>query len=549
MSIVAGRPQHRQPRPVGRGLERRIARRRHGVEHRQGVGAAARPRQRRGPQPVGDRGPRRVEHAGVDRLERVEHGGVVTVEVGQHGAPDAGEGTGQRMAGGLELEDPGELLAEQVESGQPPGDASEQGDGGQLAVDVTVGPEQVGGGAQGVDGIAGADQGLVQPGGEDGAARARGGGRQVGQPARQARHRRSARSEAGGPQDAGHRLVQAGVGGEGQRVVEAAPGQLVLDGAAMHLAPVLFAEGEARDGGPQRVRHPPTAAVGGHERHAVEGRGQVDRSIERGRGEGVVGAPEVGDDRQDPTAVRAERVEHLLPQEVAGAVARHARGQLGHRRPAARGAETGEVGHPPVGAEARHLVGREPQLVVADVQHLAVGGQARQGDGGVAAPGEHHVPVGRQRLDQPGQPRRPGRPGRQQVDVVEDEADRSRAAPPHRVRHRAGRRCGSVPPVVLGGAGIGRVVDHGGERVAGERHAVGVAGLEPDPHVVAPGRQVVLGDRLGEERRLPQPGTAHDRRDPVLPPTRQRAEEPRTGQRQRPRAGLEPERARQGRRG
>ena len=102
----------------------------------------------------------------------------------------------------------------------------------------------------------------------------------------------------------------------------------------------------------------------------------------------------------------------------------------------------------------------------------------------------------------------------------------------------------------VGGAGAepasgGTGVVQGGERVPGERIAVGVARLDPDPHVVAAGRQAVLGEGLRQQRRLPQTGPADHRRHAVLPAPQQGSQQARSGERRQPRAGgLEPERAR-----
>ena len=141
----------------------------------------------------------------------------------------------------------------------------------------------------------------------------------------------------------------------------------------------------------------------------------------------------------------------------------------------------------------------------------------------------------------------PGRPGRDEVDVVEHEAHRRRAPPPDQVGHGVGGgRAGRVRRAAgVGLAGGGRSAGHGGAQVASELRARRVGGLDAQPHVVAARREAVLGHRLGEQRRLAEPGAAHDGRHPVLPAAQQHAQQARAGERRRPRAGgLEPERSR-----
>ena len=459
---------------------------------------------------------------------------------------DARQGPGERVALGLELEQAREQLAEDVDAGQPPGDAAEQGDGRQLTVQVAVGAEESQRGAQGLDRVAGADQGRVQPGGEGGAACPGGGGRQVREPAGEALGGRSAGAQAGGAEDARDHVVEARVGGERERVVEAAAGEVVGDGPPADLAAVVVGQRQGRVRAPQWVGNTPTPVVGCDERHAVEDGAQVDRLVEGGAGEVVVGPAEIGDHRQHVAAGLAERGEHLLPQVVVGTVPGHAGGQLGHRRPAARRPERPHVADPPVGGEARHLLVGEAQVVVADVEHLALGAQPGEGHRRVGATRQEHVAVRRQGVDQVGQPPRARRPRRQQVDVVEHQAHRGRAAPPDRVGHRLGlRSCGAGPPVARAGGAV-----HRGERVVGERFAVGVAGLDPDPDVIAARGQAVLCDGLGQQRRLSEPRSADHGRHTVLPAPQQGPQQARAGERQRPRAGwLEPKRSRHRRRG
>ncbi len=263
-----------------------------------------------------------------------------------------------------------------------------------------------------------------------------------------------------------------------------------------------------------------------------------------GGGEVVVGPAEVGDDGQHTPAGLAERGEHLLPQVVVGAVARHAGGELGHRRPAAGRRERPQVVDPTVGGEARHLVVGEAQVVVADPEQVAVGAQPGEGEGRVGATREEHVAVRRQGLDEGCEPRRARRSGREQVDVVEHEAHRGGAAPPDRVGDGLGRRSCVGGTVGACAAARGGAVQ-GGERVVGERIAVGVARFDADPDVVAPRGEAVLRDGLGQQRRLPEPRPADHRRHTVLPASEERPQQPRAGERQRPRAGgLEPERSR-----
>jgi hypothetical protein len=77
-------------------------------------------------------------------------------------------------------------------------------------------------------------------------------------------------------------------------------------------------------------------------------------------------------------ALGAQRLEHLFPQVVARQVALDAGRQPGHGRPAAGVAEPLDVVDAPAGGEARQLVVREPQVVLGQAQHGAVGGQPGQ---------------------------------------------------------------------------------------------------------------------------------------------------------------------------
>jgi hypothetical protein len=240
-------------------------------------------------------------------------------------------------------------------------------------------------------------------------------------------------------------------------------------------------------------------------------------------------------------ALGAQRLEHLFPQVVARQVALDAGRQPGHGRPAAGVAEPLDVVDAPAGGEARQLVVREPQVVLGQAQHGAVGGQPGQRHGRRPPAGQHHVSVGGQRVDELDQPPGAGRTGREHVGVVEHEADRRRAATPDRVgdRRGAGRGLGcdlaAAPPV----AGFG---DDGSEDVTGQHVTVDVGGLEPDPHVLAARGEVVLGHRLGQQRGLAQSRAAHHGGDPVLPPGEQGAQQPRPGQRPGPGLGRrEPE--------
>ena len=84
-----------------------------------------------------------------------------------------------------------------------------------------------------------------------------------------------------------------------------------------------------------------------------------------------------------------------------------------------------------------------------------------------------------------------------------------------------------------------------GQHVTGQEHAIGVARLEADPDVLAARRQPVLGDCLGQQRRLAQAGAAHHRGHPVFPAPEQDTQQPRASERARHWLGwLEPERAR-----
>jgi hypothetical protein len=150
------------------------------------------------------------------------------------------------------------------------------------------------------------------------------------------------------------------------------------------------------------------------------------------------------------------------------------------------------------------------------VEHLAVGAQPGEGHRRVGATGQEQMAVRRQGVDQGGQPPRARRRRRQQVDVVEHEAHRGRAAPPDRVGHRLRpRSCDAGRRVARARGGGGAV--HGGEQVESEQFDMGVAGLDTDPDVVAAWGEAVLGDRLGQERRLPEPGPADHGRHTVLP--------------------------------
>jgi hypothetical protein len=130
----------------------------------------------------------------------------------------------------------------------------------------------------------------------------------------------------------------------------------------------------------------------------------------------------------------------------------------------------------------------------------------------------------------------------------------------HVVYHEAYcRRC-PAPHGVGNPGGIGRLGLRAGNHVGGSvtacrsdcRHhvaghddAVGVTLLQADPDVHPPGREPVLGHGLGQQRRLAHARSAHHRRHPVLPATKQGPQQPRPGERAGPRLGwLEPERAR-----
>jgi hypothetical protein len=135
------------------------------------------------------------------------------------------------------------------------------------------------------------------------------------------------------------------------------------------------------------------------------------------------------------------------------------------------------------------------------------------------------VGVGRQDVDERCDPGGPAAALGEDVVVVEHEADLGRGALPDGGGDRLGStdsgsasvpvRAPSVPAAPAAGPSSAPATPRG------EAVGVAVAGLEPEPHVGAPGREPVLGHGLDQQRRLSQARAADDQRDPVLPAAEQ----------------------------
>jgi hypothetical protein len=66
------------------------------------------------------------------------------------------------------------------------------------------------------------------------------------------------------------------------------------------------------------VRHEPVPGVPGDQGDGTQDRGQLDRHIDGGRDQLVVGPTEVAEDGQEVASTRPERFQDLLPQVSAG---------------------------------------------------------------------------------------------------------------------------------------------------------------------------------------------------------------------------------------
>ena len=381
----------------------------------------------------------------------------------------------------------------------------------------------------------------MQPGGQATGRRPQHGLRAVRQPPSELARDQPVGGQASGAQDFRRRVPQLGLLQQTERFVEPSSQPEVIDGSAPDLGPFGRSQRETGGRAPEPVGNMPAVGAPGHQRDPVEHARQVDRGSHRGRGELVVGSAQVAQHGQDVTPHGPERLEDLLPQVGAGEAPVDARSQLRHRRPTPGVTEARGV-QPAPGRVARQLVVGEAQVVLDQTQHRPLGVEPGQGHRRFRPAGENHVPVGRQGLDQVGQPRRSGGPGGEQMDVVEDQARLGRRPPPHRVGHGGGIEHRLVPAqldhVVLASAVDGRSDD------PGQPIGVGVRGLHADPDVLAARRQPVLGDRLGQQRGLPQARAPDDRGDTVLPAPSQGSQQPRTGQQLGPRLRWnEPERA------
>ena len=295
---------------------------------------------------------------------------------------------------------------------------------------------------------------------------------------------------------------------------------------------------------PERVRHPPPTGAVSDERHAVERARQIDGSPQRGAGQAVVGATQVGQRRQHPAPLGFQGLDDLFPKVITDHVVLDAGRQLGHRWPSARIVEPLD-GDAPTGRELGQLVVREAQLILVEVQQVTLRGEAGEGHGRGPAAGQQDVTVGGQSVDQGSQPHGAGRTGRQPVHVIDHEAHCRRRPPPHGVGHGGRIGCFGCSAGNHASGSVTSCRTDRGHHVAGQDDAVGVTLLEADPDVLAPGHEPVLGHGLGQQRRLAHAGSAHHRGHPVLPAAEQGPQQPRT----RERAGrrlrwLEPKRAR-----
>ena len=87
-------------------------------------------------EPAGHRLPGVVEYPRLDGVEMGEHIVVAADDVGGDRLAERGQGPGEGMTHGLQLDHPGQQPGEQPDVGPPPGHLAEQRDGPQLAVGV-----------------------------------------------------------------------------------------------------------------------------------------------------------------------------------------------------------------------------------------------------------------------------------------------------------------------------------------------------------------------------------------------------------------------------
>jgi hypothetical protein len=202
-----------------------------------------------------------------------------------------------------------------------------------------------------------------------------------------------------------------------------------------------------------------------------------------------------------------------LPEIVADEVALGDHGELGHRRPAGatrddRGIDVVQFG------EAGQLAFVESKVVLEQPFDSAVGSEPGERQRRCHAAGEDEMPVRRHQVEHVGEQAQPLGAGRHVMHVVEDQGHRRRRSRPHQIGDRPRRPC------------VARrtAADRPGE-VTAENLGVAVVGIKAEPHVVTSGRQAVLGDRLGEQRRLPETRPADHQRQPPIPPFGERTEQ------------------------
>jgi hypothetical protein len=257
----------------------------------------------------------------------------------------------------------------------------------------------------------------------------------------------------------------------------------------------------------------PALLVAGHQRQPGHQRAQVDVVAQHHVDQALVRAAQRGHGGHHPAVTLGQRGHDLLGQEVVDRGASPGGAELGQGRPPAQvgqalprqAAEGGELGQ---------LVLAEGQVALAQALDLTLGRQPRERQRGLRPPAEHHVAVGQEALDQPGEHGRPGRAAPDLVHVVEHQAHVAGRQPPQVAGQQRAQRVGVelARLVHLGQVGAERV-----GQSCGQTASVVVARPPPEPAVDAARSQRVLVDGLNQQDRLAEPGACDDHRHLTIP--------------------------------
>ena len=234
----------------------------------------------------------------------------------------------------------------------------------------------------------------------------------------------------------------------------------------------------------------------------------------------AVGAADLGQHGEDPSPLRGQGAQHLLPQVVRDLAATGGGDQLGQRRPPADPVE--ELGRHPAArrrtgpARARRTQGRPPGAADRTRSPAAA-------TSGTAAAGARRAPDDRCRAGRrcrEATSRSPAEPAGSSWTSSTTSATSAGGQPPDGVgdqpsgRHRVG---GDVDR---------RVDPEPGQQVLDEDRGGAVVARAAQPGVPALAGKPVLGHRLGQQGALAEAGPGHDRDHPVPEPLLEDLQQP-----------------------